>query len=398
MTTRTRRADGFDGARLIQVRERLGLTRAQLARRVGTDWEVVVQWETGECQPRPRTIPAIAAAVGLATSDLYRLSGDATLAERRKAAGLNQTDIANALGVNRATVSQWERGARAVPARHRSSYNALLGIDHDGAVHLPASVAGPTMTQDSKDVVAPALPSLVNTSGPDAAGRKKNALGRAVSVAHLMVVHDMEFSGGQLLCKDTEQWHVYSPQSAHVDKTRSSDLEQLMEDVALPLVRLGYRKLCSHIEERIIIDNESIRAVRVQSNPPSETRQELSRVFMSSFTPQYYRKGAGEDLDKKAQIRKLLGSFFPESVAGEMLFVIALSSDTYGWLEDQTLPYTPYSIVSYLPEENRYFLASVHYDHVSVGIDSHPVSVDDLGLTRQTTVSEIAQRLKSHTH
>lgn len=396
MATKTCQAGGFDGARLIQARERLGLTRAQLARRVGTDWEVVLQWETGECQPRPRTISAIAAAVGTTISDLYQISSDATLAERRKAVGLNQADVANALGVNRATVSQWERGARAVPARHRSSYNALLSIDNDDAAQLPAIGVDPSTSLGSKDVVASGRSSSANTSDGDTAGHKKNALGGAALVAHLIVVHDMEFSGDELLGKDPEHWHVYSPQGTHVDKTQSTDLEQLMEDVALPLTRLGYRKLCSHIEERVIIDDEPIRVVRVQSIPPSETRQELCRVFMSSFTPQYYREGIGEDLDKKAKIREDLGSFFPESVAGEMLFVIALSTDTYGWLEDQTLPYAPYSIVSYLPEENRYFLAAIHYDHVSVGTDSLPVSVADLGLTRETTISEIAQRLKSY--
>ncbi|OHU64931.1 hypothetical protein BKG85_04780 [Mycobacteroides chelonae] len=357
-----------------------------------------MQWETGECQPRPRTISAIAAAVGITAGDLYQISGDAPLAERRKAAGLNQIDIANALGVNRATVSQWERGARPVPARHRSSYNVLLGIDNDDTVQLHADDTDPPVSHDSKDVVEPQLSSPANTSDVNTVGHKKSVLGGAALVAHLMVAHDMEFSGGELLRKDPQQWYVYSPQHIQVDKTRSTDLEQLMEDIALPLVRLGYRKLCSHIEERIIIDDEPIRVVRVQSNPPSETRQELSRIFVSSFTPQYYRKGVGEDLDKKAQLRKDLASFFPESVAGEMLFVIALSTDTYGWLEDQTLPYAPYSIVSYLPEENRYFLASVHYDHMSAGTNSRPVSVDDLGVTRETTISQIAQRLTSHPH
>lgn len=393
MVTEPRRAGGFDGARLIRARQRLGLTRAQLARRVDTDWEVVMQWETGECQPRPRTISAIAAAVGITAGDLYQVSSDATLAERRKAAGLNQSDVAKALGVNRATVSQWERGARSVPARYRSSYNVLLGMGNDDTVQLPASGMNPSTSHGSKGVVNKVLSLPANTLDVNTAGHK-NALGGAALVAHLMVVYDMEFSGGELQSNEPKQWHVYSPQRIHVDKTRSTDLEQLMEDVALPLVRLGYRKLCSHIEERIIIDDEPIRVVRVQSNPPSETRQELSRIFVSSFTPQYYREGVGEDLDKKAQIRKDLGSFFPESTAGEMLFVIALSTDTYGWLEDQTLPYAPYSIVSYLPDENRYFLAAVHCDHVSVGRDSDPVSVDDLGVTRDTTINEIAQLLR----
>ncbi len=398
MATQTRRTTGFDGARLLDARERLGLTRAQLARRVGTAWEVVAQWETGECQPRPRTISAIAAAVGMTTSDLYQTSCDATLAERRKAAGLNQTDIASALGVTRATVSQWERGTRAVPARHRGAYNHLLGIDDAGTEHLQAGGAGPPVSHELKDVVVTDLSAPANISDPDTAGRKRGALGGAALVAHLIVVHDLEFSGGELLVKDPQQWHVYSPQGTHVDKTQTTDLEQLMDDVALPLARLGYRQLCSHIEERVIIDDEPIRVVRVQSIPPSNSRQQLCQTFMSSFIPQYYREGIGEDLEVKAKIRKDLGSFFPESAAGEMLFVIAESTDTYGWLQDQTLPYAPYTIVSHLPKENRYFLAAVHYDHMSVRTGTQPVSLDDLGVKRDTTVSEIAERLESYRH
>ncbi|MDV7195689.1 helix-turn-helix domain-containing protein, partial [Mycolicibacterium fortuitum] len=88
MTRDVRQTIGFDGSRLLAAREHLGLTRAELARRLNTGWDVVLQWETGQCQPRPRKVPAIAAAVGVAVSDLYGSpEGTETLAERRVAAG-----------------------------------------------------------------------------------------------------------------------------------------------------------------------------------------------------------------------------------------------------------------------------------------------------------------------
>ncbi|NOQ61992.1 helix-turn-helix domain-containing protein [Mycolicibacterium fortuitum] len=401
MAKDVRQEGDFDGSRLIAARERLGLTRTELARRLDTGWEVVLQWETGECQPRPRSIPAIAAAVGVAMSDLYYSSpGAATLAFRRKAAGLNQTDIARALGVSRATVSQWERGIRPVPAKHHHTYRLLLGLERGDDANLTVNTARPaepTTSGSSTGGQSDADTSGADTSDRDDADSSRTARGNAARVAHLIAVSDLEFADGEFLSGERpKNWHVYSPQGVNVNKTAAPVLDVLMEEAAIQLAKMGYRQLCIHAEQRVIIDDEPLRVVRVQTSPPSEARMHASRVFLSQFTPEFYQEGIGEDVEEKARIRKDFERVFPQSVTGEMLFVIAESTDSYGWLQDQTPPYVPYTIVAHLPEANRYFIASVYYDHVGVKSSARLVTFDELRIQRDTTVGELAQRLKLH--
>ncbi|MBN3508341.1 helix-turn-helix transcriptional regulator [Mycolicibacterium septicum] len=402
MARSVRPAGGFEGFRLLQARERLGLTRAELARRLDTGWDVVLQWETGQSRPRPRSVPAIAAAVGVAVPDLCsRRQGAASLAELRIAAGLNQADVAEILGVNRAAVSQWERGSRPVPAKHRGAYRRLLGLA-DGDETSSDALAGEQEGQRRANSTTEAGSETFDPREAESSGlldRTSDSAARGVAarVAHLIVISDLEFSHGEFVGGDhPKNWRVYSPQGADVDKTSLPDLELLMEDTAIRLAKLGYRQLCLHSEQRVIIDDEPVRVVRVQTSPPSDARMHISRVFLALFTPEFYFKGIGEDLEEKSVLRKQFERDFPQLMTGETLFVVAESTDTYGWLQDQTLPYTPYTIVSYLPESDRHFFAPIYHDHTGVETEAGFVSLDDLGVQRDTTVGEIAARLDQH--
>lgn len=369
VTRDVRQKSGFDGSRLMAARKDLGLTRAELARRLNTGWDVVLQWETGQCQPRPRSVPEIAAAVGVAVVELYRSAeGLETLAERRVAAGLNQADVAKVLGVNRATISQWERGSRPVPEKYRHAYHRLLGLVGDDA---SLSTGTDDICGSATTVVSAGPPAALKPedAGTDEPGRSatRTSRGAAARVAHLIVLSELVFSDGTFVDPGNrpKNWRVDSPQGIAVNKT-NADLEQLMEEAAVRLARRGYRQLCIHHEQRIIIDDEPIRVVRVQTSPPSDARLHRNQVFLSHFTPDFYYEGIGEDREQKAELRREFERIFPGSVTGETLFVVAEPTDSYGWLQDQTHPYIPYTIVCHLPDTNRPFLGAIHYDHASV--------------------------------
>ncbi|MEU8267510.1 XRE family transcriptional regulator [Sphaerisporangium sp. NPDC049002] len=58
-------ADGFDQARLTQARRLAGMTKKDLAERVGVTPAAVGQYETGMTHPRPDLIPRLAGALGV---------------------------------------------------------------------------------------------------------------------------------------------------------------------------------------------------------------------------------------------------------------------------------------------------------------------------------------------
>jgi transcriptional regulator with XRE-family HTH domain len=61
----------FRGDRLAEARRAAGLTQAQLAEAVGvSDGLRVSQWERGSEQPRPRFVPALAAVLGVGPLEL----------------------------------------------------------------------------------------------------------------------------------------------------------------------------------------------------------------------------------------------------------------------------------------------------------------------------------------
>lgn len=126
-----------------------------------------------------------------------------------------------------------------------------------------------------------------------------------------------------------------------MNKTTEPDLEPLMDNAVSRLIELGYRQVCLHHEQRVIIDDEPVRIVRYQTSPPSEAREHQARLFLSHFAPEFYWVGQGEDPQEKARIRKEFATCFPQSASGDMLFVIAEATDIYGWLQAQTVPYTP---------------------------------------------------------
>lgn len=67
---RARARDGAIGCRLVRLREKAGLTQAQLAQMAGVPPGTLKNWETGHREPMASALPALAAALQVTTDDL----------------------------------------------------------------------------------------------------------------------------------------------------------------------------------------------------------------------------------------------------------------------------------------------------------------------------------------
>lgn len=124
-----RGATEFDPARLTKARVAAGLSQKQLAARLGHRHPNLINaWEKGRKRPSPDSLRRLAVALGI---DIGRLIGrqPATLRSLRMAAGLNQHDVAAAVGVPRSTWSIIERGWRPLPDEAVAPLLALLNIE-----------------------------------------------------------------------------------------------------------------------------------------------------------------------------------------------------------------------------------------------------------------------------
>lgn len=54
------------------VREKCGITQAQLAKKIGVNQKAVSQWERGDTNPSADKLPAIAATLGCTIDDLFK--------------------------------------------------------------------------------------------------------------------------------------------------------------------------------------------------------------------------------------------------------------------------------------------------------------------------------------
>lgn len=121
----------FHGAVLRHTREAAGLSRPQLAARMGVNVGLIKSWETKGVCPTVSNITRAAQALGLEVNDLYTpdVASKGSLRDLRVAAGMTQYFLAQRLGVRQGLVSQWER-SRARPTWEQIlRYAAVLDVE-----------------------------------------------------------------------------------------------------------------------------------------------------------------------------------------------------------------------------------------------------------------------------
>jgi transcriptional regulator with XRE-family HTH domain len=145
----------FDGARLHAARKDAKLTQEQLAeallaarpdspaaagrtttlaqlRRATRDFEQmriqVIGYEKGSAKPHPSRLGHLAAAVGVDAAALLDPAATWTLSLLRSCRGHLQSEVAQGIGVSRATYSNVERGAAVLDTQTQQKLALLLEV------------------------------------------------------------------------------------------------------------------------------------------------------------------------------------------------------------------------------------------------------------------------------
>jgi len=95
-------------AHLRYRRETLGLTRAEAARRIGVRGAAVGQWETGDHHPEAEYWPALLRFIGYDPVCPDPQTVPEKIAYLCRHLGLSRNELAARLGVNKATIYAWE--------------------------------------------------------------------------------------------------------------------------------------------------------------------------------------------------------------------------------------------------------------------------------------------------
>lgn len=110
-------APRFRTALLQEARERLGLSRSQLAELAGVPRERLWAWERGRDQPTASAIPSLARALGLFPMDLLEVDAAApTFAAIRITRGVTLQELAKRTGIPYTRIHRLERGTTRASA------------------------------------------------------------------------------------------------------------------------------------------------------------------------------------------------------------------------------------------------------------------------------------------
>ncbi len=119
----------FDPAALVRLRRARGLSHDALAELVTSARPTLIAYEKGARTPGPAALHRLAGALGvdalaLTSTTLKR----ATLADLRARVGLSKTELAGRLGLQRHTYDRIERGVRQLEPQTIEAMAEILGV------------------------------------------------------------------------------------------------------------------------------------------------------------------------------------------------------------------------------------------------------------------------------
>lgn len=98
---------------ICEKREALGMSQAELARKIGVSRSTLCKWEAGKSVPMDVYWKPLSKCLGCSEDDLrpcFREIYSTALTEKRLALKLKKSQVGKALGVDRSAVVRWERG------------------------------------------------------------------------------------------------------------------------------------------------------------------------------------------------------------------------------------------------------------------------------------------------
>lgn len=127
LTSRTRPPEKLEtlGDHLRRRRLTLKLIQRQVAKQIGVDAASIHNWEKNLSKPSLKFMPAIVSFLGYNPAPTPKGWPD-RLVQGRQARGLSQKEAARQIGVDQSTLARWERGQREPAGRFASWANRFL--------------------------------------------------------------------------------------------------------------------------------------------------------------------------------------------------------------------------------------------------------------------------------
>lgn len=126
---------------LAEARRRMGLSREEVALKLGVHMLSIKNWETGKNRPRAQFIPALARLYGLEEPELRQTLGleepqreraakrGHALRQIRLRAGLSLEQAAWRMGVTASAVRQWETGKKRPKPQSQRKIAQAYGLE-----------------------------------------------------------------------------------------------------------------------------------------------------------------------------------------------------------------------------------------------------------------------------
>ena len=121
------------GDHLRKKRLDLGLLQKEVAQRVGVDRDSVTNWEKGRTSPRLQLMPRIIEFLEYTPFQVKSGSLGERIVAFRRALGIRQEDLARQLGVDPSTLVRWEQGKGQPSDRHQVNLTEFLDMEWDAS-------------------------------------------------------------------------------------------------------------------------------------------------------------------------------------------------------------------------------------------------------------------------